>query len=121
MPGKSHGRRSLAWKAIVHGVTKSRTQLSNFTSLQWNVNIENRLTDPGEGAGRKDSVGPMETVTWKHVHYCATQIASVNVRNNSGHSTRALTTWKSGIGWQAERKFRREETHVYLWLTHVDV
>ena len=66
-------------------------------------------------------MGPMETVTWKHVHYCATQIASVNVRNNSGHSTRALTTWKSGIGWQAERKFRREETRVYLWLTHVDV
>ena len=29
LPGKSHGRR--AWWAVVHGVTKSRTWLSNFT------------------------------------------------------------------------------------------
>ena len=29
LPGKSHGRR--AWWAVVHGVTKSRTQLSDFT------------------------------------------------------------------------------------------
>ena len=37
LPGKSHGRRSLvgcspwAWWAAVHGVTKSQTQLSDFT------------------------------------------------------------------------------------------
>ena len=29
LPGKSHGRR--AWWAAVHGVTKSRTRLSDFT------------------------------------------------------------------------------------------
>ena len=29
LPGKSHGRR--AWWAVVHGVAKSRTQLSDFT------------------------------------------------------------------------------------------
>ena len=29
LPGKSHGRR--AWWAVVHGVTKSRTRLSDFT------------------------------------------------------------------------------------------
>ena len=42
------------WQATVHGVTKSRARPSNFTSLQWNVNIEKRLADLGEGAGRKD-------------------------------------------------------------------
>ena len=42
------------WQATVHRVTKSRAQPSNFTSLQWNVNIEKRLTNLGEGAGRKD-------------------------------------------------------------------
>ena len=38
LPGKSHGQRSLenpmdrgAWWAAVHGVAKSRTQLSDFT------------------------------------------------------------------------------------------
>ena len=29
LPGKSHGRR--AWWAVVHGVAKSRTRLSDFT------------------------------------------------------------------------------------------
>ena len=33
LPGKSHGWRSL-W-ATVHGVAKSRTQLSNFTFTYW--------------------------------------------------------------------------------------
>ena len=32
LPRKSHGRRSLM-QTTVHGVAKSRTQLSNFTSL----------------------------------------------------------------------------------------
>ena len=31
LPGKSHGRR--AWWAIVHGVAKSQTRLSDFTFL----------------------------------------------------------------------------------------
>ena len=31
LPGKSHGRR--AWWAVVHGVAKSRTRLSDFTHL----------------------------------------------------------------------------------------
>ena len=26
-----------AWQATVHGVAKSRTRLSNFTSLQWRI------------------------------------------------------------------------------------
>ena len=33
LPGKSHERRSLA--GIVHGVTESQTQLSNFISLNF--------------------------------------------------------------------------------------
>ena len=107
-----------AWQAIVHGVTKSRIQLSDLTWPQWNVNIEDRLTDPGEGAGRKDRVGPMERVTWKHVHYCATQIASVNVRNNSGHSTRALSQ-PGRVGLGGRRKGSsggRRHVYTYGWL-----
>ena len=33
MPGKPHGWR--AWWTIVHGVTKSRTQLSDFTFTKY--------------------------------------------------------------------------------------
>ena len=45
LPGKSHGWRS--WWATVHGVTKSRTRLSNFThwltlSLCWNYAVSAR-------------------------------------------------------------------------------
>ena len=37
LPGKSHGRRSLV--VTVYGVTKSRTQLSNFTYICCNIQI----------------------------------------------------------------------------------
>ena len=30
-----------AWRAAVHGVTKSQTQLSDWTELDWNWNISN--------------------------------------------------------------------------------
>ena len=28
-----------AWRAVIHGVTKSRTQLSDWTELNWNISI----------------------------------------------------------------------------------
>jgi len=28
---------------------------------------------------------------------------------------------RSGMGWEAGRRFRRKGTYVYLWLIHVDV
>ena len=34
------------WQAAVHGVTKSRTQLSNFTSLFTSLNISHNLISP---------------------------------------------------------------------------
>ena len=37
LPGESHGWR--AWWATVHGVAKSRTRLSDFTSLQYLIQI----------------------------------------------------------------------------------
>ena len=34
-----------AWRAAIHGVTKSRTQLSNWTELNWNINwLENQTS-----------------------------------------------------------------------------
>ena len=38
-----------AWWAIVHGVAKSRTQLTDFT----NGDIENRLMDTGRGEEKR--------------------------------------------------------------------
>ena len=31
------------------------------------------------------------------------------------------TTQRAGMGWQVRGRFKREETHIYLWLIHVDV
>ena len=42
-----------AWCAAVHGVTKSRTQLSNWTELNGDADIENRLVDTVGGAGEE--------------------------------------------------------------------
>jgi len=70
-----------AWRAVIHGVTKSQTRLSDWTELNtyiwnlekwywriylqgnnWEPDIENRLMDMGRGEER---VRCMERVTWK--------------------------------------------------------
>ena len=33
----------------------------------------------------------------------------------------SVITWKSGMGWEVGRRFKREGTYVYLWLIHNDV
>ena len=43
LPRKSHGRRSLV-QATVHGVAKSRTRLSDFTSLHFSTVSEGRVS-----------------------------------------------------------------------------
>ena len=32
-----------AWRAAIHGVTKSRTQLSNWTELNWEAFLEESI------------------------------------------------------------------------------
>ena len=31
---------SEAWRAVIHGVAKSRTQLSEWTALNWTENVD---------------------------------------------------------------------------------
>ena len=31
-----------AWRAVIHGVTKSQTQLSNWTELNWTEQAQNK-------------------------------------------------------------------------------
>ena len=38
-----------------------------------------------------------------------------------GAQTGALTTWRSGMGWEMTGRFKTEGTYIYLWLTYVDV
>ena len=33
-----------AWRAAIHGVVKSRTQLSDWTELNWDVSLQGRMT-----------------------------------------------------------------------------
>ena len=39
-----------AWRAALHGVTKSRTQLSDWTKLNWKIDIKAEImTQIGKG------------------------------------------------------------------------
>ena len=64
LPGKSMDRG--AWQAVVHGVTKSRTQLSNWAHTHGRVvkfmETESRMWLPG--SGRR---GKWESVAWYRV------------------------------------------------------
>ena len=51
-----------AWHAVVHGVTKGLTLLSDWTELSGETHIENRLKNTEKGEER---VRCMERVTWK--------------------------------------------------------
>ena len=60
LPGKSHGRR--AWWAVVHGVPKSRTRLSDFTFTFHFHALEKEMATPpvflpGESQGWGSLVG----------------------------------------------------------------
>ena len=47
-----------AWKAAVHGVAKSRTQLSDFTFTHWRKKWQpTPVFLPGESQGRRSLVG----------------------------------------------------------------
>ena len=41
---------------------------------------------------------------------------------DTGSSTGySVTAYRGGMTWEVGRRFRREETYVYLWLIHVHV
>ena len=52
-----------AWCAAIHGVTKSRTQLSDRTELNWRVEISTRIRRTGK-PGVLLSMGVAKSRTW---------------------------------------------------------
>ena len=52
-----------AWCAAIHGVTKSRTQLSDWTELNWRVEISTRIRRTGK-PGVLLSMGVAKSRTW---------------------------------------------------------
>ena len=53
-----------AWWAAVHGVTKSRTQLSDFTFMHWRRKWQPTLVFlPGESQGQRGLLGTVYGVT----------------------------------------------------------
>ena len=84
------------------------------------ADIENRLVYMG--VGEKEVVGPVERVTWKHIHYHMQKDSQwefvVWLRELKPGLCDTLEGW-DGVG--VEGKFKRERTYVYLWLIHADV
>ena len=45
--------------------SRKKVLMNLFAGQQWRCRLENRLMDM---VGRKERVGLMETVAWKHIH-----------------------------------------------------
>ena len=58
-----------AWRAAIHGVAKSRTQLSDWTELNWNIHLNHKY-------------GPLD-YTWKRIKFL-TQ-SQVNFKSTAGY------------------------------------
>ena len=64
----------------------------------------------------------MERVTWKLILPYVKQIANGNLLYGSGSLNRgSVSTQRGGMGREMGGSFKREETYVYLWLTHTEV
>ena len=80
-----------AWRAAIHGVTKSRTRLSNWTELNVMENVCSVQT----------SLSKCATFDWVLFEVLSVHINIIK-----------LSGWEGGSGWG---------THVYPWLNHVNV
>ena len=61
-------------------------------------------------------------VTWKHTLPYVKQIANRNLPYDTGNSNGSLVTaQRGGMGREVGGMFKWEETHVNLWMIHVDV
>ena len=53
---------------------------------------------------------------------CVTKITSGNLLYDSENPNGgSVTTYRGRKGWEMGGRFKREGTHIYLWLIHVDV
>ena len=53
-----------AWRAAIHGVAKSRTQLSDWTELNWRYFRGNKVGDKGEGLHWEGPIGSCWVIVW---------------------------------------------------------
>ena len=50
------------------------------------------------------------------------EIAGGNLLYDAGSSTWcSVTVWRGGMGWEVRGRFKRERSHICLWLTRVEV
>ena len=99
-----------AWWATVHGVAKTRTQLSHFSFSNGDTDVENRLTDTvGEGEGGASGESSRETCILpdikQPVEICYMMQSSTPMLCDN------LEGWD---GVRDGRRFKREEMYVYL-------
>ena len=80
-----------AWRAVVHGVSKSRTWLSNWTELNW----------PAQWPGRKwvESSLLMMLAGWRCERRKAGRVVLGRERSLAGAGGRELRWWISSSGW----------------------
>ena len=71
----------------------------------------------------KKRVGWFERIALKHTHYHRWNREPVGVWcvTRGTRSRRSVTSWRGGVGRETGEEVRREETHVFPWLIHVDV
>ena len=57
-----------------------------------------------------------------HTSPCVKQIANGKLLYNTRNSACcSVKTWRSRMGWELGRRFKREETYAYPWLVQADV
>ena len=81
---------------------------------------QTRLVDTvGEGEGETNWGSSIETYT----STCVKWVASGKSLYDLGSLNPVLSDslGGDGMGWEVGERFRKEGTHVYLWLIHVDV
>ena len=93
-------------------------QWSYIQGSKGDTDIKKRLLDSvGEGKGRIIWENRSETGTLSYVK----QMTSESSMQEAGHSELVLCNNPEGERKEVEAGFRREGTHVYLWLIHFDV
>ena len=71
-----------------------------------------------EGEGEINGESSLDAYTLPYIK----QIASGNLLYYSGNSNwGSVTIYRDGKRWEVGGRFKKEGTHIHLWLIHVDV
>ena len=65
-----------AWRAVVHGVAKSQTQLSNWTELNWRIIIQNHIS--GKVCSLSPFLGCLLSITFSPAAFLLLQIINTH-------------------------------------------